>query len=148
MKHALTTLALCLAMLTPGITNAKKPPPPVDVECALLIAPDPDFVSTGMPFTVKLVRVPAYPGAFRQPTVSIDVTYPMPAGSEVTQNDTRQIPVFNVSYVEAGFTVPLLESGILVGQEVKIEATVTEPVRKKNYRTTSCMATATVLEGY
>jgi hypothetical protein len=149
MKHALTSFAICLTLLVPGITSAKKPAPPADPACALLLAPDPLFVHTGSPFTVKLVRVPSYPGAFRQPTVTIDVTYPMPAGSELTQNDTRSIPKFNVTYVEADFTVPISDSGIVIGQVVVIAATVAEPVgknRKKKRKTTSCTTTATVLE--
>jgi hypothetical protein len=148
MKHAVTTLIICLSLLVPGISSAKKPPPPADATCDLLLSPDPDFVSTGMPFIVKLIRVPAYPGAFRQPTISIDVTYPMPVGSEITQNETRNIPRFNVSYVEMNFHVPLFDSGILVGEEVIIEATVTEPIRKDNSKTTFCTTTATVVEGY
>lgn len=149
MKYALTSFAICLALLVPGITSAKKPAPPADPACALLLAPDPLFVHTGSPFTVKLVRIPSYPGAFRQPTITIDVTYPMPAGSELTQNDTRSIPKFNVTYVEAGFTVPIFDSGIETGQVVVIAATVAEPVgknRKKKRKTTSCTTTATVLE--
>jgi hypothetical protein len=149
MKHALTSFAICLALLVPSITSAKKPAPPDDPECALLLAPDPLFVHTGSTFTVKLVRVPSYPGAFRQPTVTIDVTYPMPAGSELTQNYTRSIPKFNVTYAEADFTVPLDNSGILTGQDVEIAATVTEPVgkskKREKFKTTSCTTTATVL---
>jgi hypothetical protein len=150
MKHALTSFAICLALLVPGITSAKKPAPPGDPECALLLAPDPLFVYTGTPFTVKLVRVPSYPGAFRQPTITIDVTYPMPAGSEITQNYTRSIPKFNVTYEEAVFTVPLFDSGILTGQDVMIAATVDEPVGKKSkkFKTTSCTTKATVLEAF
>ena len=148
MKHAITTITICLSLLVPGLTSAKKPQPPTDATCTLLLSPDPNFVSTGMPFTVKLVRVPAYPGAFRQPTVSIDVAYPMPVGSEITQNETRNIPVFNVSYVEMNFHVPTLDSGILVNQQVKIEATVTEPIRKNKSKTANCSTTASVLEGY
>ena len=149
MKYALTSFAICLALLVPGITSAKKPAPPADPACALLLAPDPLFVHTGSPFTVKLVRIPSYPGAFRQPTVTIDVTYPMPAGSELTQNDTRSIPKFNVTYVEAGFTVPSVNnSDILTGQDVVIAATVAEPVgkKRKKFKTTSCTTTATVLK--
>jgi hypothetical protein len=148
MKHAVTTIAICLSLLVPGLASAKKPQPPTDPACALLLSPDQNLVSTGMPFTVKLVRVPAYPGAFRQPTISVDVSYPMPAGSEITQNETRNIPLFNVSYVEMNFQVPPLDSGILVGQEVKIDATVTEPLRKAESKTTNCTTTATVVQGY
>jgi hypothetical protein len=148
MKHAITTIAICLSLLVPGLTSAKKPQPPTEATCDLLLSPDRDLVSTGMPFTVKLVRVPTYPGAFRQPTISIDVSYPMPAGSEITQNETRNITAFNVSYVEMNFHVPPLDSGILVGQEVKIDATVTEPLRKAESKTTNCTTTASVTQGY
>jgi hypothetical protein len=148
MKRALTFIAICLALLLPAITYAKKPAPTVDPACALLLSPDPLYVYTDTQFTVKLVRVPSYPGAFRDPTVTIDVTYPMPPGSEVTQNFTVSIPKFNVTHVEANFTVPPLSSGILTGQEVEIAATVAEPVAgKKNKKVTArCTTTATVLE--
>ena len=148
MKHAVTTIIICLSLLAPGVSSAKKPPRPEDAACALLLSPDPNLVSTGMPFTVKLVRVPAYPGAFHQPTISVDVTYPMPAGSEITENVTQNIPLFNFSYVEMNFHVPPYESGIMVGEEVIIEATVTEPLRKNKSKTTYCTTTATVQQGY
>jgi hypothetical protein len=144
MKQILTVFCMTLTLLAPGPANARKPVVP-EPACALLLSPDPQFVYTGMPFTVKLVRVPAYPGAFRQPTVEIDVSYPMPPGNEITQNYTRTIPVFNVTYVEADFTPPASDSGIVENGVVGIEATVTEPVRKNKSRTTSCSTTATVV---
>lgn len=147
MKHALTSIFICLALLlTSGIASAKRPAP---AACQLLLAPDPLYIHTGSPYVVKLVRVPSYPGAFRHPTVSIDITYPMPAGSEITQNYTRTVPAFNVTYVEANLFAPPYNSGILTGQQVKIAATVSEPVGKRNKRkrtTARCTTTATVLQ--
>lgn len=146
MKHALTSIVICLALLASGIASAKRPAP---ATCQLLLAPDPVYIHTGTPYTVKLVRVPSYPGAFRQPTVSIDITYPMPAGSEITQNYTRSVAAFNVTYIEANLFAPPLNSGILTGQDVTIAATVSEPVnnQKKRKRTTArCTTTATVLQ--
>ena len=141
MIRILSTLALCLTLLIPGIATAKKPNPG-RISCALLLETDPAVVYTGMPFTVKLVRIPSYPGAFRNPTVSIDVSYPA-NGGEITQNETRTIPAFNVTYVEVGFTVPDINSGIEVGGEATIAATVTEGHKSKKI---SCMTNAMVQE--
>jgi hypothetical protein len=141
MIRILSTLALCLTLLTPGIATAKKPNPG-RVACALLLETDPAVVYTGMPFTVRLVRIPSYPGAFRNPTVSIDVSYPANDG-EITQNDTRTIHAFNVTYVNVGFVVPLKSSGIEIGGEATIAATVTEGHKSKKIR---CMTNAMVQE--
>ena len=147
-KRTLALLASCLALLAPGIVSAAKPAPSVDAECTLLLAPDPQYVYTGTPFLVKLVRVPSYPGAFRSPKVSIDVTYPMNSGS-LTQNQTVTTSSFNVTYVEAEFPAPALSSGIVVNGEVAIDATVIELLsNKKGTKTsekkTTCSTTATV----
>ena len=140
MIRILSTLALCLTLLTPGIATAKKPN--LDVSCALLLDTDPAVVYTGMPFTVKLRRIPPYPGAFRNPTVSIDVSYPA-NGGEITQNETRTIHAFNVTYVEVDFNVPYKSSGIDIGGEATIAATVTEGHKSKKI---SCMTNAMVQE--
>jgi hypothetical protein len=140
MIRIVSTLALCLTLLTPGIATAKKPN--LDVSCALLLDTDPAVVYTGMPFTVKLRRIPPYPGAFRNPTVSIDVSYPA-NGGEITQNETRTIHAFNVTYVKVGFTVPDINSGIKIGGEATIAATVTEGHKSKKIR---CMTNAMVQE--
>jgi hypothetical protein len=150
-KRSLAILASCLALLAPGIVSAAKPAASVDAECALLLAPDPQYVYTGTSLLVKLVRVPSYPGAFRNPEVSIDVTFPMSNGGESTQNYTVKIPKFNVTYVEHTFYVPPLSDGIVVGGEVGIEATVTELLSNKNGKKTSeklttCSTTATVVQ--
>ena len=149
-KRTLAILASCLALLAPGIVSAAKPAARVDAECALLLAPDPQYVYTGTPFLVKMVRLPSYPGAFRSPKVSIDVTYPMLSGS-LTQNHTVTVSRFNVTYVEADFSAPPLSSDIVVNGEVAIAATVTELLsNKKGTKTrekiTTCSTTATVVQ--
>jgi hypothetical protein len=149
-KRSLAILASCLALLAPGIVSAAKPAASVDAECALLLAPDPQYVYTGTPFLVKLVRVPSYPGAFRSPKVSIDVTYPMASGS-LTQNQTVTISSFNVTYAEADFSAPSSSSDIVINGEVAIAATVTELLsNKKGTKTsekiTNCSTTATVVQ--
>jgi hypothetical protein len=148
-KRTLAILASCLAMLAPGIVSAAKPAASVDAECVLLLSPDP--VYTGSPFVVKLVRDPSYPGAFRQPTVSIDVTYPTLPESAATLNYTVTIPKFDVTYVETpSFTVPALSDGIAVNDAVVVvAATVTEPLTKKGnkVRTTVCTTTVPVMPG-
>jgi hypothetical protein len=148
MKNILTTAALCIFLLVPGFAAAKKPPPPVEVSCALLLSPDASIVYTGESFTVKLVRIPSYPGAFRNPTIQIDVYYPS-VDDVIPPVETRfTIPLFNVTYVEATIPVPLVSDGIVVGQEVVIDAKVTEPTKsRKKVKTTKCSTTAIVLQG-
>jgi hypothetical protein len=147
MKKKLTVLAICLTLLVPCIADAKKPRPPVDAACALLLSPT-DDVYTGESFRVKLVRVPSYPGAFRNPTIKIDVFYPSIDNSIPPAKATFTLPLFNVTYVEASFPVPLMSDGIVIGDVVEIFATVTEPIKgKKKYKTTSCTTTAVVQQG-
>jgi hypothetical protein len=145
MKNVFTTLAVCLSLLVPGLADAKKPPPPVEVACALLLSPDDSYVYTGESFTIKLIRVPSYPGAFRNPTIKIDVYYPS-VDNVIPPVETKfTIPLFNVTYVETTIPVPLVSDGILLGEQVLIEAKVTEPTKNRNKDiTTRCSTTAIV----
>ena len=105
-------------------------------------------IYTGSSFTVKVVRIPSYPGSWAQPTIATDVVYPMPSGNVVSQNDTQTIYKFNVTYALATFTVPAQDSGILsLSTEAiaKLTATVTEPLSNNRFRQTTCAATTTVL---
>lgn len=165
-KRTLAILAGCLALLAPGIVSAKKPAASVDAQCALFIedladpqhactgTSDPQYVCTGELFLVKLVRVPSYPGAFHQPTVSFDVTYPMASGGVTTITyEFDPIPKFNVTYVEYTLPVLSMSQGIAINGEVAIEATVSEPLSNKNgnktrEKITKCNTTATVVQKY
>ena len=148
MIRILSTLALCLTLLTPGIASAKKPHPG-NVSCELFVLPPyQDAVYTGTKFSVKLVRTPSYPGAFRNPTVTIDVIYPLSDNSELIQTSTRTISRFNVTYVEMDFTAPSAdENGVLPVGEATIVGTVSEQTKsKKNKRNiTSCTTTVAVI---
>jgi len=146
MIRILLTLALCLPLLTPGIASAKKPNPG-NVSCELFVSPYRDAVYTGSKFSVKLVRAPSYPGAFRNPTVTIDVIYTLSDNSELIQTSTRTISRFNVTYVEMDFTAPSAdENGVLPVGEATIVGTVSEQTKSKKNKTniTSCTTTVTV----
>ena len=156
MKNRLTTLAICLSLLVPGIGDAKpknKPPRPNEAGCELLLVPDPgivatdpNYVSTGKDFTVKLVRVPSYPGAFRHPTIDFVVYYLSEGKNTGPFENTITIPLFNVTYAKATFTVP--SDSQLIGGQALIDAMVTEPTKSKNkVITTTCSTTAAVQQG-
>jgi hypothetical protein len=148
MKNLLTSLAVCLTLLVPGIVDAKKPQSPFEVGCELRLSPDDSYVYTGEAFSVKLIRSPSYPGAFRNPTIHLDVYYPS-VDNVIPPVETKfTIPLFNVTYVEATSPVPLVSDGILPGEQVLIDAKVTEPTKnRKKDITTKCSTTAIVLQG-
>ena len=148
MKNVFTTLAVCLSLLVPGLADAIKPPPPVEAGCALLLSPDASIVYTGESFTIKLIRVPSYPGAFRNPTININVYYPSVDNVIPPVETNFKIPLFNVTYLETSIPAPMVSDGVLVGDEVLIDALVTEPTRnRKKDNETTCSTTAIVQRG-
>jgi hypothetical protein len=89
---------------------------------------------------VKIVRVPSYPGAWHNPTITLEAKY---TGS--TQTQTVEIGlanVFSVTYVNANLVVP--DDAKYLGAAI-ITATIKEPLKKKNaYDTTTCSVTRDV----
>jgi hypothetical protein len=162
-KRPLAVFAVCLALLVPGISSAKKPAPSQDVGCALLLSPDPNvysddypnYVVAGEQYQVKLVRVPSYPGAFRSPSVRVDVTYHIPPDNDSTDDTTIEMPSFYVTYLKFGFDAPPAPENTVdlngngdIGDAV-ITAYVTEEVVSKNgkrteHPTTVCATTAKI----
>jgi len=147
MIRILLTLALCLPLLTPGIANAKKPSLP-ESTCTLFVWPEAPL-TPGQLFSVKVIKIPSYPSAWRNPTITIDVTYPGMTPDGFYQ---QTIPSFYVTYWEAPFQVPESGVGITAG-DIIINATIDEPIRKKNnnspnytptFKTTRCETTTTV----
>ncbi len=141
------TCALCVVLALPGVTAARKASTGTDVSCAVLL---PAEIYTGNSFSVKVVRVPSYPGSWTQPTISIDVVYPMTSGSASTQNDTQTINKFNVTYALANFTVPSSTTGISStptdpNAAATVTATVAEPLSNNRLRQTTCSATTPVV---
>ena len=135
--------ALSLALVIPAITYAAKPSATTDVGCAVLA---PAQIYEGQQFTAKVVRVPSYPGGWSQPTITVYVTYPTTDG-EAMRSSEQMIWKHNVTYALAPFTpYPDLQLDVSGTASAKIEAKVSEPLRKGKERITLCTpATATLL---
>jgi len=58
-------LAICLAVLMPGMAAAKRPQAAPEPGCDILVD---KVVYKNTPYAVKVVRVPSYPGAWRNPS--------------------------------------------------------------------------------
>ena len=144
----ITILALCSALLLPGIAMAKKPvASSTSAGCSVL----PSVVYTGHPFTVKVVRDPAYTGVWSQPTVDVTAVFTKTGGGTVTKTSSETISKYGVTYVNTTMSAPscngdLCEIDYLSENAVVITATVKEPINKgKRTRETVCTpATATV----
>jgi hypothetical protein len=141
MRKLLTINLLCLAMLLPGVAPAKKPGGQTAVECAVLIADGmQDGIYAGGAFTVKVNRIPGYPGSWTNPEVWITATYP--DAGEGTYHTT--IRSFYVTYFKHTFTVPATAGN----GEAVIDAMVREPLvkgKKISYRETACSRTVPVI---
>jgi hypothetical protein len=131
MQSRITILALCCALLLPGIAMAKKPQSTPQTECSILV--DGPLVPT-MKYTVKVVRVPSYTGAWHNPTITINASYD---GSDVTNSATIVPGVYNVTYiVNSTLVVP---EDATHGGYATISATIKEPLKKRNtYQETTC----------
>lgn len=147
-QSRITILALCSALLLPGIVIAKKPvASSTSAGCSVL----PSVIYTGNPFTVKVVRDPAYTGVWSQPTVDVMAVFTKTDGGTVTKTSSETISKYGVTYVNTTMSAPscngdLCEIDYLSENAVVITATVKEPINKgKRTRETVCTpATATV----
>ena len=138
MQSRVTILALCTALLLPGIAMAKKPQPSSTPGCVILMD---EVIYTGNSYAVKVVRDPSYPDAWRNPTFTIEASY---AGSMQTVSVEIQpslANVFSVTYVNAVLVVP--DDATFAGTAT-ILATVEEPLNKRKIKTTTCSTTASV----
>ena len=104
-------------------------------------------IYTGFPFTVKVVRDPAYPGVWSQPTVEVTAVFTKNDGSEITQTYSETIQRYGVTYINATVTAPSNyscdENGACTEVGIKslanISAIVKEPLNKgKKFRETTC----------
>lgn len=155
MNKNLTLTVLCIALLLPGMTAAKKPEPKPEPEsdsgCAVLPY---SHAYTGETLKVKVRKVPAYPGGWFSPTVTGTAVFPMPKGSKYEQTVTQTINKFGVTAVDLVFNVPTLDTGIRTvmsngsstSKKVLIDVTVSEPLGDGTViRETSCSARVDVL---
>lgn len=145
----LLSCALCVCLALPGMAAAKKTSTGNSVSCAVLL---PAYIETGSSFSVKVVRVPSYPGSWTQPTIYTDVVYPTASGDLMTQNDTQTINRFNVTYATATFMVPSMKTTEITGSPTSpdatatVTATISEQLNKNRGRQTTCSATTAVME--
>jgi hypothetical protein len=142
MQWRIAILAICSALALPGIALAKKPVAS-PAGCVMF----PPTIYTGFPFTVKVVRDPAYPGVWSQPTVEVTAVFTKTDGSKITQTYSETIQRYGVTYINATVTAPSNyscdENGACteVGIEslANISAIVKEPLNKgKKFRKTTC----------
>jgi len=111
-----------------------------EVGCAVLV---PIAINPNLDYTVKVVRVPSYPGGWFHPTIIIDATYPTAQGSEIVDSREQTIATMGVTYATATFTVPDA-SVIQLGGTANIDATVREPMNNGKFKETTCTATTMV----
>ena len=147
-RDKLLSCALCAFLALPGMAAAKKASTGNSVSCAVLL---PAYIETGSSFSVKVVRVPSYPGSWTQPTIYTDVVYPTTSGNPMTQNDTQTINRYNVTYATATFMVPSMETTDISGSPTSSDATATvtasiSEFSKKRGRQTTCSATTAVVK--
>lgn len=136
----MATLALCSALLVPGIAAAKKPVAS-DVGCVVF---PPAYIDSDQKFTVKIVRDPAYTGVWSQPMVDVEAVFPTSNGGEVTAtySETTSRYGYGVTYVTASLHAPGCNGGCDLDTSldaVYVTAVVKEPINKgKRLRETTC----------
>jgi len=134
-----TILAICSALALPGIALAKKPVKSPPAECVMF----PPTIYTDFPFTVKVVRDPAYPGVWSQPTVEVTAVFTKIDGSEITSTYSETIQRYGVTYINTSLTAPSCNGTpceIDYSSGVDLTAVVQEPLNKKGnkFRETTC----------
>ena len=160
MPLRITILALCSTLLLPGIALAKKPVKksvknPVAVENPVGCAIFPSDIYTGYSFTVKIVRVPAYPGGWFHPTVDVAAVFAKTDGGEITTTSSETISRYGVTYINASLLAPSNyscdENGsncteVGIDDQAAISAVVKESLNKgnKSWETICTPVTATV----
>ena len=138
MPLRITILALCSALLLPGLAMAKKP-----VENSAGCSVLPSTIYTGNPFTVKVVRDPAYTGVWSQPTVDVTAVFTKTDGSKVTKTSSETISKYGVTYVNTTMSAPSCNGDPCeidtLSKSAVFTAVVKEPINKgKRTRETVC----------
>jgi len=138
MRVKITVLSVCVALSVPLSAAAK---PPVTGGCQVLA---PAIVNPDIPFGVTVARAPSYPGQWFAPEISVQITVPVEAGVTPGPNSYSQTVTQTVdglggsNSAEATFVVPSV-TNLIFGDEVKVTATVSEPLNKnKDVETATC----------
>jgi hypothetical protein len=145
MQSSIKIWATGLALLISAVSTIAAPAK--DAGCAVLL---PSAINAGQPYTVKVVKVPSYPGSWFSPTIIVDVNYPTMADKVIADSREQTMQKFNVTYALATFTVPdafdpVTSQAVMVsGGSAEVTATVREPINKKKFRETTCTASVTV----
>jgi hypothetical protein len=145
MQSKITILATSLVLLVSGSSALAKPP--AKESCEVLL---PSAINAGQPYSVKVVRVPRYPGGWFRPTINIDVSYPTTPGNAIGDSREQTFLKYSVTYATATFTVPeafdaeTSEAVIVSGGMAEVTATVKEPINKKKFKETVCTASTMV----
>ncbi|MGD2112201.1 MAG: hypothetical protein PVI50_02360 [Gammaproteobacteria bacterium] len=147
LASAAAVLAVCTALVVPGSALAKKP---VDDSAGCVIFP-PAYIDTGYPFSVKIVRDPAYTGVWSQPIVELAAAFTDTNGGKITAtySETSSRYGYGVTYVNATVLAPSCNGvpcAIDTTAGADLTAVIKEPINKgKRFRETTCTpATASV----
>ena len=143
----LAAVAMCTALVLPGIATAKQP---VADSAGCVVFP-PAYIDTGNMFTLKIVRDPAYPGVWSQPIVDAAAVFTDAQGGKITTtySETSSRYGYGVTYVNATLPAPSC-NGFPCNVDTTVDAVITvvikEPLNKgKQFRETTCTtATASV----
>ena len=142
MRTMIMILAISLASIAPGLATAKKPQSSSTAGCVILLADVVDnVVYRNTPFTVKVVRDPSYPDAWRNPTFTIEARFTDSMQTVSATIEPSLANAFSVTYVNATLVVP--DDARFAGTAI-ISATVEEPINKRKTRTTTCSVVASV----
>ena len=157
----LLSWTLCVLLALPGLAAAKKPSArtaststgsttTTNDGCTVLL---PAYIETGNTFSVKVVRVPGYPGGWMSPTIYLDVVYPATDASILTQNNTQTINSFDVTYATASFFVPSMKSQSIASSPTSpdatatVTATISEPFSSGKAKVSSTCSASTPVMG-
>ncbi len=143
----LALVAMCSALVLPGIAMAKRPVAS-SVGCVIFT---PAYIDTGYPFKLKIIRKPAYPGVWSQPVVNANAVFTRTDGGKITASysETSSRYGYGVTYVYATLLAPSC-NGTPCEIDTTVDAVITAVVKEplnggRRYRETTCTpATASV----
>lgn len=125
---------------------AKKNSGQTGVTCAVF---PPQQIVMGQPFSVKVVRVPGYPGSWFSPYFTVEVDYPTAGNAEFTQTEELHIAKYGIRYGILRFLAPTVDEAPDVitngGKNAVVTAWVVEPTTGAP-REYTCTATVPVVE--
>ena len=140
LQSRLTLLAMCSALLLPGIAMAKKPV----VNTAGCVVFPPAYIDTGNPFALKIVRDPGYPGVWSQPRVEVAAVFTDVNGGKITASysETSSRYGYGVRYVNATLLAPSC-NGVPCAIDTSVDAVITAVIKEpvgggKQFRESVC----------